>query len=136
MSDEPFVATPKPRKRVNITLGELMDALDQYLRHVLKFESSHMARDHNRDPIFGRETIMEFYGAMSAALGRRERVDARIEGVAATSERAKLGGEPIIVYLKSADRSDATFDVVAVPSEDRSIAIHRVKRWEGGAAVY
>jgi len=146
VSDEPFIAKPKPRKRVNITLDELGDAFGQYLAHRFQTPVTGIAYSAWReDEDFIDKTTIEVH------LGSRPDPDrfigaivfiGEIRGKATKNRNARMGGDPIILHGRlysqygQNENVEPRFDVVAIPNEDRTITISRVIRWEGRDAFY
>jgi hypothetical protein len=141
VSDEPFIAKPKPRKRVNITLGELGDAFGQFLAHT--FQTPVTAIGYFADREWGeRRTMIEVDLRSQPGIDKHV-VVGDVEGKATENQGARMGGDPIILRCRSTHHPDGQdkivehrFAIVAVPNEDRTIAFHKVIRWENGDAYY
>ncbi|NDW06186.1 hypothetical protein [Jiella pacifica] len=133
MSDT-FIVPPRPKRRIPmITLSELIEAIGAYLTAYTDFGFEFGDFEGERFDGYSTTRVF-FYGRFDPEKGRRLCTETTIEGKRCQSLSAKLFNDPSpFMFLGDVDLKPG---LIVEPLEDRSIAIHRIKRWDKGSAYY
>jgi len=136
MNEGPVTIPPAPRRAVNITAEELLNAIQAFLR-----QNGFTVSTYELFPEEG-VTGVSFYGVSeNGELWDKERyIFFSVAGRRFRSLTARLGSGPFVLSLKASRTLEEAkrdvgvrllFDVVARPNPDRSITFLPVKRREG-----
>lgn len=139
MSKRPVTIPAKPRG-VNLTAGELIDAVAEFLK--LEGFGARSVGFEDVDP-----TTLTFYGVTENGepWDSSRQIRCPLWGVSFRSVNTRIGSGPFEVTLKQSQTIDEMlareparmlFDVMAVPAPDRSITFHEIVSREGNTTTY
>lgn len=138
-----FVAQPRAKQHQIpiITLRDLIDALCLYLPTIVDYAHEYEAIECDRSEMY---TSVSMFGKILPDFeiqgrkldGVRQKVVICIANRAVKTANAKLWSDSFPVEIHAVTPKVLHLDVLIEPRQDRSIAIHKINRWESGKPIY